>query len=88
MYASPHALSGASNAPGRKWICAGCSLPTWRNDPVDLDVLQTLQRRVALPPKVAPDVQLVLFSKSGFTSRVEAARTPYAQLLTLSDLFS
>lgn len=58
----------------------------WRNDPVDLDVLQTLQRRVALLPKVAPDAQLVLFSKSGFTLRVEAARTPYVLLLTLDDL--
>lgn len=58
----------------------------WRNDPVDLDVLQTLQRRVALLPKVAPDAQLVLFSKSGFTPRVEAARTPYVLLLTLGEL--
>lgn len=60
----------------------------WRNDPVDLDVLQTLQRRVALLPKVAPDAQLVLFSKSSFTPRVEAARTPYVLLLTLDDLLA
>ncbi|MCL4541520.1 MAG: ATP-binding protein [Chloroflexi bacterium] len=58
----------------------------WHNDPVDLDVLQRLQRRVSLLPKVAPDAQLVLFSKSGFTPRVEAARTPYVLLLTLDDL--
>lgn len=58
----------------------------WRNDNVDLDVLHTLQRRVALLPKVAPDAQLVLFSKSGFTPQVEAARTPYVLLLTLDDL--
>ncbi len=55
----------------------------WRNDPVDLDVLQTLQRRVAMLPKVAPDVQFVIFSKSGFTPRLEAARTPYVLLLAL-----
>lgn len=60
----------------------------WRSDPVDLDVLQALQRRVALLPDVAPDAQLVLFSKSGFTARVEAARTPYVVLLTLDDLFA
>ncbi len=39
----------------------------WRNDAVDLDVLQTLQRRVSMLPKVAADVQLILFAKSGFT---------------------
>lgn len=58
----------------------------WRNDPVDLDVLQTLQRRVALLPNVAPDAQLVLFSRSGFTPRVQAARTPYVLLLTIDEL--
>lgn len=58
----------------------------WRNDSVDMDMLQTLQRRVALLPKVAPDAQLVLFSKSGFTRRVQAARTPYVVLLTPDDL--
>ena len=60
----------------------------WRNDAVDLDVLQTLQRRVSMLPKVAPDVQLILFAKSGFTPRVEAARSPYVLLLTLDDLFA
>jgi uncharacterized protein len=60
----------------------------WRNELVDLDVLQTLQRRVALLPKVAPDAQLVLFAKGGFTPRVEAARSPYVVLLTLDDLFA
>ncbi len=59
----------------------------WRNDPVDLDVLQTLQRRVALLPKVAPDAQLALFSRNGFTPRVQAARSSYVLLLTLEDLF-
>ncbi len=60
----------------------------WRNDPVDLDTLSTLQRRVAMLPQVAPDVRLALFSKSGFTPRVEAARTPYLTLLTLDDLYT
>ncbi len=60
----------------------------WRNDAVDLDVLQTLQRRVSMLPKVSPDVQLILFAKSGFTPRVEAARSPYVLLLTLDDLFA
>jgi hypothetical protein len=58
----------------------------WRNDPVDLDVLQTLQRRVAMLPRVAPDARLALFAKSGFTPRLEAARSPYLLLLTLDDL--
>jgi hypothetical protein len=58
----------------------------WRNDPVDMDVLQTLQRRVALLPRVAPDARLALFAKSGFTPRLEAARSPYLLLLTLDDL--
>lgn len=60
----------------------------WRSVPVDLDVLRTLERRVAMLPRVAPDAQLVLFSKSGFTPRVEAARSPYTVLLTLDDLFA
>ena len=60
----------------------------WRNDPVDMDVLQTLQRRVSALPKVATDAQLVLFAKTGFTPRVEAARSPYLIQLTLNDLFS
>lgn len=60
----------------------------WRSEPADLDVLQTLQHRVALLPNVAPDAQLVIFSKSGFTPCLETARTPYVLLLTLDDLFS
>lgn len=61
----------------------------WRHDPVDLDVLQTLQRRVALLPQIAPDAQLVLFAKGGFTPRVQAsAATPYTPLLALADLFA
>lgn len=61
----------------------------WRHDPVDLDVLQTLQRRVALLPHIAPDAQLVLFAKGGLTPRVQAsAATPYTPLLALADLFA
>jgi AAA+ ATPase superfamily predicted ATPase len=58
----------------------------WTNDLVNLEVLHTLQRRVALLPRVAPDAQLVLFSKSGFTREVQAAQTPYLKLYTLDDL--
>lgn len=53
---------------------------------VDLDVLQRLQRRVGLLPRVEPDAQVVLFSESGYTPRVEAARTSYMLTLTLDDL--
>lgn len=58
----------------------------WQNRPVDLETLQTLQRRVALLPNVAPDCQLVLFARSGFTPAVRAAASPYLLLLTLDDL--
>lgn len=58
----------------------------WNNDPVGLETLQTLQRRVALLSNVAPDCQLVLFSRSGFTSAVQAAASPYTLLVTLEDL--
>lgn len=61
----------------------------WRNDPADLDELQTLQRRVALLPSVAADAQLVLFAKSGFTARLAAAaaHSPSVVLLSLAELF-
>lgn len=58
----------------------------WNNDPVGLETLQTLQRRVALLSNVAPECQLVLFSRSGFTPAVQAATTPYTILVTLEDL--
>ena len=58
----------------------------WTNDPVDLSVLRTLQRRTALLPGVTPDCQLAIFAKSGFTPEVLAARTPYLLLFTLDDL--
>ncbi|HKW22426.1 MAG TPA: ATP-binding protein, partial [Ktedonobacterales bacterium] len=58
----------------------------WTNTPANLDVLHTLQRRTAMLPHVAPDHQLALFSRSGFTVEVDAARTPYLALLTLDDL--
>lgn len=60
----------------------------WTNDLVNLEILHTLQRRVALLPRVAPDVQLVLFAKTGFTPEVEAARTPYLKLYTLNDMLT
>jgi AAA+ ATPase superfamily predicted ATPase len=58
----------------------------WTNEPIGLEVLQTLQRRVALLPHVAPDRQLVLFSRSGFTPAVAAIRDPGLVLITLDDL--
>lgn len=58
----------------------------WTNDPLDSGVPRTLQRRTALLPRVAPDHQLALFSRSGFTHAVEAARTPYLVLVTVDDL--
>lgn len=58
----------------------------WTNDLVNLETLHTLQRRVALLPKVAPDVQLALFAKTGFTAKVEEAQTPYLKLYTLDAL--
>jgi len=58
----------------------------WTNNPIDLSVLSTLQRRVARFPRVASDAQLALFSRSGFTPEVEAARTPYLQLIGLDEL--
>ncbi len=58
----------------------------WTNAPVDLGVLHTLRRRVAALPSVAPDCELVLFAKSGFTPQVEAARSSYLRLYTLDDL--
>jgi AAA+ ATPase superfamily predicted ATPase len=59
----------------------------WTNDLVNLEVLHKLQRRVGLLPHVAPDAQLALFAKTGFTREVEAARTPYLKLYTLEALF-
>lgn len=58
----------------------------WTSQPVDLSVLRTLERRVALLPRVAPDRQLVLFARSGFTPRVEALRGPGLALYTIDDL--
>jgi uncharacterized protein len=59
----------------------------WTNDRVGFDVLRTLQRRVALLPRVDPDCQLVLFAKAGFTPQVEQMQNPYLALYTLDDLF-
>ncbi len=58
----------------------------WTRDRVGLEVLHTLQRRVALLPNVAEDCQLVLFSRNGFTRAVEAAESPGLLLFTLDDL--
>lgn len=60
----------------------------WTNEPVGSDVLRTLQRRVALLPRVDPDCQLALFAKAGFTPQVEQMRGPFLALSTVDDLYS
>jgi len=60
----------------------------WTNDPVGLEALQTLERRVALLPNVAPDRQLVLFAKDAFTQPLLALRTPQLALHTAHDLLA
>lgn len=60
----------------------------WTNEPVGSDVVRTLQRRVALLPRVDPDCQLVLFAKAGFTRQVEQMRSPDLALYTLEDFFA
>ena len=58
----------------------------WTDDLVGLDVLRTLQRRVALLPTVAQDHQLVLFAKTGFTDQVLALQSPALLLITALDM--
>jgi len=58
----------------------------WTSEPVGLTVLRTLERRIALLPRVTPDRQLALFAKTGFTADVQARRTPSLALYTLDDL--
>jgi AAA+ ATPase superfamily predicted ATPase len=60
----------------------------WTSALVDLGVLHTLQRRMALIPRVAADAKLAIFAKTGFTPAVETARTPYLKLFTLYDLYA
>ena len=62
----------------------------WRNEPVDTDVLETLERRSALLGR--PIKQYYLFSKSGFTKACQnraanrAAQTSNARLVGLEQL--
>ena len=58
----------------------------WRNEPVDTDVLETLERRSALLDR--PIKQYFLFSKSGFTKACQnrAAQTSNARLVGLEQL--
>ena len=58
----------------------------WTNEPVGIGVLRTLQRRVALLPRVADDCQLVLFAKSGFTEELRAVRGDDVVLIGLDDV--
>jgi len=58
----------------------------WTNERVGLEVLRLLERRAALLPDVAPDRQLALFAKAGFTPEVEALHGDGLLLFTASDL--
>jgi AAA+ ATPase superfamily predicted ATPase len=58
----------------------------WTESPVDLAVLHTLQRRVALLPNVVSDHQLVLFAKSGFSEAVRARATAGLILVTADEM--
>ncbi len=58
----------------------------WMNAPMGLAELRLLERRVAMLPRVAPDRQLALFSRSGFTAEVLAQQSPDLALFTLEDL--
>jgi AAA+ ATPase superfamily predicted ATPase len=60
----------------------------WTNDPMGLAELRLLERRVARLPHVAPDRQLALFSRSGFTAEVVAQRSSDLVLVTLDDLLA
>lgn len=58
----------------------------WTNERVGLEALRLLERRVASLPDVAPDRQLALFAKTGFTREVEALHGPDLLLFTIADL--
>lgn len=60
----------------------------WIDQLVGLDVLHTLQRRAAMLPNVAPDHQLVLFAKIGFTDQVRALQNPFLVLVTAADMLA
>jgi len=60
----------------------------WTSEPVGLEVLHTLRRRVAMLPCVAPDHQLVLFAREGFTDAIRAAQTPALRLVTAADMLA
>jgi uncharacterized protein len=60
----------------------------WTNEPVGMDVLRNLQRRVALLPRVAGDRQLVLFAKESFTDAVCAVQDTALALYTAADLMA
>lgn len=60
----------------------------WTDQLVGIDVLHTLQRRVAMLPHVAPDHQLVLFAKIGFTDQVRALQNPALLLVTAADMLA
>ena len=58
----------------------------WTNEPVGMDVLRNLRRRVVLLPRVAADHQMALFAKEDFTDAVRAIQDPALALYTADDL--
>jgi len=58
----------------------------WANAPMGLSELRLLERRVALLPRVVPDRQIVLFSRSGFTAELQMQRRPDLSLVSLDDM--
>lgn len=67
---------------GDSAIFAECK---WRNEPVSLDVLETLQHRAALFP--CKKAYLYLYAKSGFTAGcIERAEALNAKLISFADM--
>jgi AAA+ ATPase superfamily predicted ATPase len=60
----------------------------WTNEPVGLEILRNVQRRVALLPRVAPDHQLALFAKEGFTDAVRSLQGPTLALYTAAAMLA
>jgi hypothetical protein len=60
----------------------------WTDAPVGLETLRDLERRVARLPRVAPDRQLVLFSRGGFAPAVTALAGPDLVLIDLAAMLA
>lgn len=61
----------------------------WTSEPVDIGILKTLNHRASLVTESPSRIELVLFSKSGFTRRCERAATQAGnvRLVTPTDMF-